>query len=219
MRQSTDVFVIGGGTAGLDGDIAARKRGFGVIVADGAEPPIDKACGEGLMPDTIRVLNQLGVQVSALDGFILDGIRFLDGNMSVKAEFSAGKGMGVRRDILHRHLVEQARKAGVTLQWKTSVTGISTAGVILAGNTVAARWIIGADGIRSRVLRWAGLEFSYLAQFPYAFRRHYRVQPWSAYTEDHWGRNTQAYVTPVGSTAVSLVLLSRDPRDLQTRPS
>ncbi len=217
MRQSTDVFVIGGGPAGLAAAIAARKRGFDVIVADGAEPPIDKACGEGLMPDTIRVLNQLGIQVSALDGFILDGIRFLDGNMSVKAEFSAGKGMGVRRVILHRHLVEQARKAGVTLQWKTSVTGISTAGVILAGNTVAARWIIGADGIRSRVRRWAGLEFSYQGQFRYAFRRHYRVQPWSAYTEVHWGRNAQAYVTPVGRTDVCVVLISRNPRERHTR--
>src|SRR5260370_6246557 len=217
MRQSTDVFVIGGGPAGLAAAIAARKRGFDVIVADGAEPPIDKACGEGLMPDTIRVLNQLGVQVSALDGFILDGIRFLDGNMSVKAEFSAGKGMGVRRVILHRHLVQQARKAVVTLQWKTSVTGISTAGVILAGNTVAARWIIGADGIRSRVRRWAGLEFSYQGQFRYAFRRHYRVQPWSAYTEVHWGRNAQAYVTPVGRTDVCVVLISRNPRERHTR--
>src|SRR5260370_17912196 len=121
MRQSTDVFVIGGGPAGLAAAIAARKRGFDVIVADGAEPPIDKACGEGLMPDTIRVLNQLGVQVSALDGFILDGVRFLDGNMSVKAEFSAGQGMGVRRVILHRRLGEHALRAVVTCHSTTSV--------------------------------------------------------------------------------------------------
>jgi menaquinone-9 beta-reductase len=217
MRQSTDVFVIGGGPAGLAAAIAARKRGFDVVVADGAEPPIDKACGEGLMPDTIRVIDQLGIGVSALDGFVLDGIRFLDGNISVKAEFSAGQGMGVRRVILHRHLVEQASKAGVTLQWKTSVTGISSAGVILAGKTVAARWIIGADGIRSRVRRWAGLRLSHQGQLRYAFRRHYRVQPWSAYTEVHWGRNAQAYVTPVGRTDVCVVLISRNPRERYAR--
>jgi flavin-dependent dehydrogenase len=217
MRQSTDVFVIGGGPAGLAAAIAARKRGFDVIVADGAEPPIDKACGEGLMPDTIKVMNQLGIGVSGLDGFILDGIRFLDGSISVKAEFSAGQGMGVRRVTLHRHLVEQARKAGVTLRWKTSVTGLSDAGVILAGKTVAARWIIGADGIRSRVRRWAGLRLSHQGQLRYAFRRHYRVQPWSAYTEVHWGRNAQAYVTPVGRTDVCVVLISRNPRERYAR--
>lgn len=212
MRQRTDVFVIGGGPAGLAAAIAARKRGFDVTVADGAEPPIDKACGEGLMPHAIRVLVQLGVGVSALDGFVLDGIRFVDGSMSVKAEFSAGQGMGVRRVNLHRHLVEQAYKAGVTLRWNTSVAGISTAGVTLAGETVAARWIIGADGIRSRVRQWAGLEFSHRGRLRYAFRRHYRVQPCSACTEVHWGRNAQAYVTPVGTHDICVVLISRDPQ-------
>jgi flavin-dependent dehydrogenase len=54
------VFVIGGGPAGLAAAIAARQRGFAVAVADGLEPPVDKACGEGLMPDTLRVLRELG---------------------------------------------------------------------------------------------------------------------------------------------------------------
>jgi menaquinone-9 beta-reductase len=212
MRQRTDVFVIGGGPAGLAAAIAARKRGFDVVVADGAEPPIDKACGEGLMPDALRILEQLGVGVSALDGFVLDGIRFVDGSMSVKADFSGGQGMGVRRVALHQHLVEQAHRAGVTLRWKTSVTGISAAGVILAGETVAARWIVGADGIRSQVRRWAGLEFSHRGRLRYAFRRHYGVQPWSGCTEVHWGRNAQAYVTPVGTHDICVVLISRDPQ-------
>jgi flavin-dependent dehydrogenase len=217
MRQRTDVFVIGGGPAGLAAAIAARKRGLDVVVADGAEPPIDKACGEGLMPGTSKVLEQLGVEVSALDGFILDGIRFVDGNMSVKADFAVGQGMGVRRVTLHKALLEQAHKAGVTLRWNTTVTGISGAGVILAGERVAARWIIGADGIRSRVRRWAGLEFAHRGRLRYAFRRHYRIEPWSAYAEVHWGRNGQAYVTPVGRTDVCVVLISRNPQERYAR--
>ena len=51
VPDATDVFVIGGGPAGLAAAIAARERGCRVLVADGAEPPIDKACGEGLLPD------------------------------------------------------------------------------------------------------------------------------------------------------------------------
>src|SRR5438105_7308201 len=46
---NTDVLVIGGGPAGLTAAIAARLKGFDVAVADAAHPPIDKACGEGLM--------------------------------------------------------------------------------------------------------------------------------------------------------------------------
>ena len=52
----TDVFIIGGGPAGLAAGIAARQHGFAVVVADGAIPPIDKPCGEGLMPDGIAAL-------------------------------------------------------------------------------------------------------------------------------------------------------------------
>ena len=61
--NSTDVFVIGGGPAGLAAAIAARQKGLRVIVADGAEPPIDKACGEGLMPDGLAALGHLGIQL------------------------------------------------------------------------------------------------------------------------------------------------------------
>jgi len=45
LPASTDVFVVGGGPAGLALAIAARQRGLSVVVADGANPPIDKTCG------------------------------------------------------------------------------------------------------------------------------------------------------------------------------
>jgi 2-polyprenyl-6-methoxyphenol hydroxylase-like FAD-dependent oxidoreductase len=58
----TDVLVIGGGPAGLAAAIAARRKGFSVAVVDAAVPPIDKACGEGLMPDALSALAELGIQ-------------------------------------------------------------------------------------------------------------------------------------------------------------
>jgi len=61
LPRETDVFVIGGGPAGLAAAIAARRAGFDVVVADRSQPPIDKACGEGLMPDGLSALQRLGV--------------------------------------------------------------------------------------------------------------------------------------------------------------
>ena len=212
MVRSTDVFVIGGGPAGLAAAIAAHNKGFGVIVADGAEPPIDKACGEGLMPDSVKALKQLGIEICPPEAFAFRGIRFLQGSLSVGAEFDAGKGMGLRRVALHQRMIEHARQLGITLLWKSPVAGISSAGVAVAGKTIGARWIIGADGIRSRVRRWARCEPRMRDQARYAFRRHYRIRPWSDFAEVHWGRNAQAYVTPVGSEDVCVVLISRDPQ-------
>jgi len=73
VREGTDVLVIGGGPAGLAGAIAARQKGFEVTVADGAKPPIDKACGEGLMPSTMAALRELGVTIGPGDGQVFRG--------------------------------------------------------------------------------------------------------------------------------------------------
>ena len=212
MIKDTDVFIIGGGPSGLAAAIAARQRGFDVVVTDGAEPPIDKACGEGLLPHAVEALARLGVEIPSSERFALRGIRFLDADRKVNAEFSTGHGLGVRRSVLHQSMIQRAREVGVTLLWKTPVTGISSAGVITAKQTIAARWMIGADGIRSRVRRWAGVEPVRKHPPRFAFRRHYGVKPWCNCTEVYWGRGAQAYVTPVGTHDVCVVLISNDSR-------
>jgi menaquinone-9 beta-reductase len=65
MGLTTDVLVVGGGPAGLAAAIAARNRGFSVIVVDGAKRPIHKACGEGLLPGTLAALRELGICIRA----------------------------------------------------------------------------------------------------------------------------------------------------------
>ncbi|MGH9710929.1 MAG: FAD-dependent oxidoreductase, partial [Candidatus Acidiferrales bacterium] len=83
----TDVFVVGGGPAGLAVAIAARQKGFRVSIADSATPPVDKACGEGLMPDGLAVLRELGVTIGPGQGFPFRGIRFVEGNLRAQADF------------------------------------------------------------------------------------------------------------------------------------
>jgi len=211
MGRRTDVFVIGGGPAGLAAAIAARQRGLAVTVADGLEPPVDKACGEGLMPDTLRVLRELGITVDAADGFRFRGLRFIDERARADASFPFGHGIGVRRPVLHQMMIEEAERLGVTLLWKTPVTGISSDGVMAGGRTIPARWIVGADGIRSRVRRWCGIKETAAAHPRYGFRRHYRVAPWTDCVEIYWGRDAQAYVTPVGRQDVCVVVISQKP--------
>jgi flavin-dependent dehydrogenase len=211
MVQTTDVFVVGGGPAGLAAAIAARKRGLNVTVADAIRPPIDKPCGEGLMPDTLCILRELGVALDPEEGFPFRGIRFLDGNLEVDAPFPIDWGLGLRRPVLHARMIERAQQLGVTLLWNTSVSGLSGEGVLVGGQTIAARWIVGADGIRSRVRRWCRLESSIVKRPRYAFRRHYHVDPWTDCMEIHWGRSSQAYVTPVGHGDICVVVISCDP--------
>jgi flavin-dependent dehydrogenase len=212
MDSGTDVLVIGGGPAGLAAAIAARKRGFEVRVADGAKPPIDKACGEGLMPDTLRALDELGVTIQQGEGRAFHGIRFLDATTTVEGRFPSTTGIGMRRTLLHAKMAARAEECGVSLLWNTPVTGVTNKGAMLGGRRMTARWIVGADGIHSRVRRWTGLEAGSRQEVRFAQTRHYRMKPWTDCMEIHWGRKMQAYVTPLRSEEICLALISRDPR-------
>jgi flavin-dependent dehydrogenase len=210
LLPRTDVFVIGGGPAGLAAALAVRQRGFEVAVADSLAPPIDKPCGEGLMPDGVSALKRLGVNIPATEGHLFRGIRFVSSGLSVAAKFPYGTAVGVRRTNLHRIMVEHAEAAGVRFLWRAVVTGLHGDNVVVNNGAVRARWTIGADGAGSRVRRWAGLDTHRRKEQRYAFRRHYRVAPWTEFMELHWGPNFQLYVTPVGPEEVCVALISTD---------
>lgn len=210
MQKNRDVFVIGGGPAGLAAAIAAARKGFSVTVADGSAPPIDKPCGEGLMPETQAALKDLGVVLPENAGWNFRGIRFLQNETEVSALFPSGQGMGIRRPVLHGLLVEAAEKCGVRLLWEASVRGIESGTVHLAEGTVSARWIIGADGGASRVRKWARLDATVWRSQRIASRRHFRVRPWSDYMEIYWGKRAQAYVTPISANEACIVLMGDD---------
>ena len=205
MRRFTptpDVLVAGGGPAGLAAAIAARLRGFDVLVADPSPPPIDKACGEGLMPDSLAAARALGLDLAGA-GYPFRGIRFVSAasGKSVAAEFPHGIGTGVRRTVLHDLMRERAETLGVRMAWGARVD---------TPDAYGARWIVGADGGKSAVRRWAGLDSSHRNTRRFGFRRHYRIAPWSEHMEIHWGPDSQIYVTPVTEREVCVVLIARD---------
>lgn len=207
----TDVLVVGGGPAGLAAAIAIRKHGFQVTVADPCEPPIDKTCGEGLLPDAVQTLNRLGVTLAPGAGCLLRGLRFLHEGESAEACFPSKPGLGVRRTALHNALAAQASACGVTLRWRTRVRA-DDEGLFLDGQRVRARWIIGADGANSLIRRWSGLDRHTQTRHRFAFRTHYRLAPWSDFVEVYWGRGLQVYVTPIGETEVCVAVVSHEPR-------
>ena len=203
MRE-VDVAVVGGGPAGLAVAIGARLAGLTVTVVDRARAPIDRACGEGLMPDAMERLAALGVAPPAGESAPFRGIRYLADGLAAEGRFAGTTGYGVRRTALHRELSRRAEALGAELHWRAEVTGLDSAGVTLAGETLPARFVVGADGRHSAVRRWAGLVGTPPRRGRHAVRRHYEIAPWTDLVEVHWGEQVEAYVTPVAPRCVDV---------------
>ncbi|MFJ2032586.1 NAD(P)/FAD-dependent oxidoreductase [Streptosporangium sp. NPDC087985] len=199
-----DVLVAGGGPAGLATAIHAALAGMEAVVVEPRSTPVDKACGEGLMPSGAAALRSLGVVV---DGRTLRGIRYLDGRRQAQAAFRDGPGLGVRRTALHAALYRRAAELGVEIV-SGRVDGVrqDRDGVEAAG--LRARWLVAADGLHSPLRALLGLELPDRRPRRYGLRRHYRVAPWTDFVEVHWAADGEAYVTPVGENLVGVAVLS-----------
>jgi 2-polyprenyl-6-methoxyphenol hydroxylase-like FAD-dependent oxidoreductase len=211
------VAVVGGGPAGLAVAIDAATRGLSVAVLERQRFPVDKACGEGLMPAGRQALERLGVlrHLDGADCAPFSAIRYVqeDGRW-VDGLLEAPGGLGVRRLALSTALAARAREAGVVLLEGAGVRSqaVTAGGVSLATDQgpVEAELLVAADGLHSPTRRALGLEVEARGPRRFGLRRHYRLAPWADRVEVHFAPGVEAYLTPAGAARIGLAFLWRD---------
>ncbi|WP_444664163.1 NAD(P)/FAD-dependent oxidoreductase [Cellulomonas sp. CW35] len=210
-----DVLVVGGGPVGLAAAVEARLAGLSVLVLEPRSGPVDKACGEGLMPGALTAVRRLGIDPA---GHELTGIAYVDATRRAEHRFPRGTGRGVRRTVLHDALARRAAELGaeVVVGRATSVRQ-DAHGVVVDG--LRAGHVLACDGLHSTVRRLVGLQAPVRRargddRRRFGLRRHYRVAPWGHLVEVHWAPHAEAYVTPVGPGLVGVAVLGPARTDL-----
>ncbi|WP_168914674.1 NAD(P)/FAD-dependent oxidoreductase [Microcella flavibacter] len=212
------VAIVGGGPVGLATAIGARLAGLSPVIFEARSGPIDKACGEGLMPGAMAALRRLGVEPA---GSPIRGIRYQDARRAVEHRYGPGvEGRGVRRLVLHAALLDRAAELGVPRR-AVRVDGFTSdaSGVVVAGERFDA--LVGADGLHSRVRAAAGLDRASAADAEdralgadgrrFGLRQHFAVAPWSDLVEVTYLDDVELYVTPVDEGTVGVAVLGRRP--------
>jgi geranylgeranyl reductase family protein len=173
----TDVLVVGGGPAGAATATYAARAGLRVLLVDRAAFPRHKACAECLSPEASRDLEALGVlgEVEAAGAARLTGFRLVsDDGASVIGRFEGGNrftpfrpyGLALPRATLDAIVLGAAERAGAEVRQGVAVErlliedGVVRGGVLRDGwrrESIRARAVVGADGLKSVVARMLGL--------------------------------------------------------------
>jgi flavin-dependent dehydrogenase len=215
-----DVLVVGGGPVGQAAALYTTQLGLSTLVLEPRPGPVDKACGEGIMPGGVSALAALHV---VPQGRRFRGIRYLTPKASATADFSTGTGLGVRRTALHGALtdalqdqeVEVCRLAATGIEQHHDRVDVRTATVGGGpGPVVRTRYVFAADGLHSWTRRTLGLDRPVRTSGRYGLRQHFRVAPWSTHVDVLWGVDAEAYITPVADDVVGVAVLSDQRRSL-----
>jgi len=213
-RSRHDVVVVGGRVAGAATAMLLARLGHDVVVADQATFPSDTPSTHAIARSGVVQLARWGL----LDEVLASGappIRQVTfhtpggGPVSRPVQHKAGVDFLVapRRYVLDAILAAAAERAGAQLRPGVTVTGVRRDGdgrvVGVAGHDhtgapveLGARWVVGADGLRSRVARAVGAPVTLAgppggaAQYAY-----YTGLPWTG-TEFHLAPGALAGVFP-----------------------
>lgn len=174
-----EVLVVGAGPAGSAMAAALAARGRDVLLVEAHAHPRAKACAEYASPRILEELRLLGLEDDRwqAEALPLQGMRVIRGDDAVDVRYQDESGprmaWGLERTRFDATLAAHAVASGARLMEHTSLVDVGWRGGVggIGGRVVRAtlrtsqgrrgvrcRWLVGADGARSRVSQSISVE-------------------------------------------------------------
>ena len=171
MKDRYDVVVVGAGPAGSIAAKNAAQNGLDVLLIEKRQEIGDPVrCAEGVGKLHLRQHIEPDPRWICAD---VKGSRIFspDGTMVEMAEEVSGGEVGyvLERKLFDRALANKAASAGADVMVKTRATGLIIENDTVCGvnvmhlgkeSTIRCKIVIGADGVESKIGRWAGIDTS-----------------------------------------------------------
>jgi geranylgeranyl reductase family protein len=156
-----DLIVVGGGPGGSTCARNAAKAGLDVLLLEKQEHPRRKMCGGGFrasLPDLLDYDLSPVIEREACGSHI-----YAPSGLKVVCTKPEITGYTVKRELFDKFLFEKASEAGADVRTGLEVIEVQENSNDVSvkcrdGSTYSARYLIGADGVNSRVARSTGIK-------------------------------------------------------------
>lgn len=187
-----EVLVVGAGPAGSAVAAALAADGRDVLMVEARAHPRPKACAEYASPRIVEELRRLGLPEAGWqrDALPLAGMRVIRGRDAVDVRYRDAVGprsaWGLDRLVFDTALAAHATASGARLVEHAAFdepvwTDGRVSGAIVStpegATTIRSRWLVGADGARSRVANRLGVERPVIAPRRLGMVAHYEADP------------------------------------------
>jgi 2-polyprenyl-6-methoxyphenol hydroxylase-like FAD-dependent oxidoreductase len=215
-----DVAISGGGIAGSTLAILLGRLGSSVELFERGEFPKEKACGEGIMPGGVAVLQRLGL-AETIGGTPFHGVRYHFGQLVAEGRFPRVAGLPVTGYGQRRRYLDQALfQAAATTRGVTAHTGAHVsaplleqgrvAGLLVNGQPHRASLVVAADGSNSPIRRALALDAP-VRRKRFGMRAHFCLapgQPQPDWVDVFVGQGHELYVTPLPNREFGVAALA-----------